>query len=51
MRTMPPARSDASLNKDERLRIAEAGQARTLNEHTCARRIPELVELLESRLK
>ena len=38
-------------NKDERLRIAEAGQARTLNEHTYARRIPELVELLESRLK
>ncbi len=38
-------------NKDERLRIAEAGQARTLNEHTYARRIPELVELIESRLK
>lgn len=38
-------------NKDEWLRIAEAGQARTLNEHTYARRIPELVELLESRLK
>jgi spore maturation protein CgeB len=37
--------------KKSGLRIAEAGQARTLNEHNYARRIPELVELLESRLK
>jgi hypothetical protein len=36
---------------DERLRIAAAGQARTLAEHTYARRIPELAEMLEARLR
>jgi hypothetical protein len=36
---------------DERLRIGEAGQARTLAEHTYAKRIPELAEMLEARLR
>jgi spore maturation protein CgeB len=36
---------------DERLRIAAAGQERTLREHTYARRIPELAEMLEARLR
>jgi spore maturation protein CgeB len=38
-------------DENERVRIATAGQARTLAEHTYARRIPELVELLEARLR
>ena len=33
-------------NEDERLEIARAGQARTLSEHTYARRMEELVEIL-----
>ena len=34
----------------ERKRIAEAGQRRTLADHTYAKRMPDLVELLEARL-
>jgi spore maturation protein CgeB len=36
---------------DERLAIAAAGQRRTLAEHTYRRRIPELADLLERRLR
>jgi len=36
---------------DERQRIAAAGQARTLREHTYARRIAELAAMLEARLR
>jgi spore maturation protein CgeB len=36
---------------EERLNIAAAGQARTLAEHTYARRMAELAEMLESRLR
>jgi spore maturation protein CgeB len=36
---------------DERRRIAAAGQARTLAEHTCAKRIEELAPMLEARLR
>ena len=35
---------------DERLRIARAGHRRTLADHTYARRIPRIAELLEARL-
>jgi hypothetical protein len=38
-------------DEEERQRIAVAGQARTLGEHTYARRIPELAEMLEARLR
>lgn len=37
-------------HEDERAAIAAAGQARTLREHTYARRIAELTEILEARL-
>jgi spore maturation protein CgeB len=41
----------AQLADDEgRVRIAAAGQARTLSEHTYARRMAELAEILEPRL-
>jgi len=36
---------------DERLRIAAAGQARTLREHTYAHRIADLSAMLEARLR
>jgi spore maturation protein CgeB len=39
-----------SEHEDERRRIAAAGQARTLGEHTYARLIPELAAALEARL-
>jgi len=40
------------LDDDEqRLTIARAGQARTLSEHTYARRIAQLAEMLESRIR
>jgi spore maturation protein CgeB len=35
---------------DERRRIAEAGQRRTLSDHTYAKRMPHVVELLEAHL-
>ena len=35
---------------DERRRIAAAGQARTLREHTYANRMAELAAMLETRL-
>jgi len=35
----------------ERIRVAEAGQARTLGEHTYANRIGELAAMLEARLR
>jgi len=35
---------------DERRRIAAAGQARTLREHTYANRMAELAAMLEARL-
>jgi spore maturation protein CgeB len=38
-------------NAEERIAIAGAGQTRTLAEHTYRRRIPELVSMLESRLR
>lgn len=38
-------------NEDERRAIAAAGQQRTLGEHTYGRRIAELAEALEQRLK
>jgi spore maturation protein CgeB len=38
-------------NDDERLKIAAAGQQRTLNEHTYRRRIAELAAMLETRLE
>ena len=38
-------------NAEERIAIADAGQTRTLDEHTYGRRIPELVSMLESRLR
>ena len=37
-------------NDDERLRIASAGQARTLREHTYAQRMAELAAMLEARV-
>jgi spore maturation protein CgeB len=36
---------------DERREIAEAGQRRTLSDHTYARRMPRIVELVEARLR
>jgi spore maturation protein CgeB len=40
------------LTDDEtRGRVAAAGQARTLREHTYAKRIPQLAEILEDRLR
>jgi spore maturation protein CgeB len=39
-----------SANRGEARAIAEAGQRRTLTEHTYARRIGELAALLEERL-
>ncbi len=38
-------------HEDERADIAAAGQARTLREHTYRRRIAELAELLQARLR
>jgi spore maturation protein CgeB len=38
-------------HEDERRRIAAAGQRRTLGEHTYGRRISQLAEMLESRLR
>jgi len=38
-------------HEDERLRIAAAGQARTLAEHTYRQRMAELAEMLDARLK
>ena len=38
-------------NEDERAAIAAAGQARTLREHTYARRIAQLAEILQARLR
>lgn len=38
-------------HEDERRAIAAAGQARTLRDHTWARRMAELAELLEGRLR
>ena len=43
-------REDNSKPLAERLRIARAGQRRTLADHTYARRIPRIAELLEARL-
>jgi len=37
-------------HESERRAIAEAGQARTLREHTYAARMEELLEMLQSRL-
>jgi hypothetical protein len=37
-------------HEDERIAIAAAGQARTLGEHTYARRMAELAEMLESQI-
>jgi len=38
-------------HEDERARIARAGQARTLREHTYLHRMRELEQLLEPRLR
>jgi spore maturation protein CgeB len=38
-------------HEEEREQIAKAGQKRTLREHTYARRIPDLAEILEARLR
>jgi spore maturation protein CgeB len=35
---------------DDRRRVAAAGQARTLRDHTYSRRMEQLAELLEKRL-
>ena len=40
-----------SAHDDERRQVARAGRERTLSEHTYARRIPELAEMLEARLR
>ena len=39
-----------AAHDDERRRIAAAGQARTLREHTYAQRIAELATMLEARV-
>ena len=38
-------------HEDERAAIAAAGQARTLRDHTYRRRIAELADLLQARLR
>ena len=44
-------RSTSLAHEDERAAIAAAGQARTLRDHTYARRIAQLADMLQARLR